>query len=93
MKTLQELYEEIKTSDELKKELSDAVRAGKVTEFLKANDCASTAEELKEFAAEKTAQDKPMRELSLDELEMVAGGDPFDSALCSTLCSDWACWF
>ena len=93
MKTLQEFYEELKASDDLKKSLAEAVMAGKITEFLKAHDCDATADELKEFVAGKAAQDKPMRELSDDELEMVAGGGSFDSALCSTLCSEWECWF
>ena len=73
MKTLQEVYEEIKKSDDLKKALAEAVKAGKVTEFLKAHDCDATVEELKEFVAEKAAKDRPI-ELSEDELEKVAGG-------------------
>lgn len=93
MKTLQELYEEIRKNDDLKKALADAVKAGKVTDFLKANGCDATEDELKEFVAEKTAQDKPMRELSFEELDLVAGGGSFDTALCSTLCSKWECWF
>jgi predicted ribosomally synthesized peptide with nif11-like leader len=93
MKTLQEFYEEVKTSDDLKKSLAEAVKAGKITEFLKAQGCDATADELKEFVVGKTAQDKPMREISEEELEHVAGGGSFDSALCSTLCSEWACWF
>ena len=39
MKTLQEFYEEVKVSDELKKEFAEAVRADKITDFLKAHDC------------------------------------------------------
>ncbi len=74
MKTLQDLYEEVKKSDDLKKALADAVKAGKVTEFLKANGCDATAEELKEFVAEKANRDKPI-DLSEEELENIAGGD------------------
>ena len=73
VKTLQELYEEIKASDELKKAFAEAVKAGKVTEFLKAHDCDATVDELKEFVAEKAAQDSKL-ELSDEELEKVAGG-------------------
>ena len=73
MKTLQEVYEEIKESDDLKRALAEAVKAGKVTEFLKAHGCDATEDELKEFVAEKAAQDKPI-ELSDEELEKVAGG-------------------
>ncbi|MBR0249789.1 MAG: hypothetical protein IJQ77_01770 [Synergistaceae bacterium] len=75
MKTLQDLYEEVKASDDLKRALAEAVKAGKVTEFLKAHECDATADELNEFVAEKVKSDKPLRELSEDELEMVAGGD------------------
>jgi predicted ribosomally synthesized peptide with nif11-like leader len=90
MKTLQEFYEEVKTSDDLKKSLAEAVKAGKVTEFLKANGCDATADELKEFVVVKAAQDKPMREISEEELEHVAGGGGFDSATCTcnTDCCD-----
>ena len=73
MKTLQEMYEEIKKSDDLKKALAEAVKGRKVTDFMKAHDCDATFDELKEFVAEKTAQDRPI-ELSEDELEKVAGG-------------------
>ncbi len=73
MKTLQEMYEEIKKSDDLKKALAEAVKAEKVTDFLKAHDCDATFDELKEFVAEKAAQDSKL-ELSEDELEKVAGG-------------------
>ena len=73
MKTLQALYEEVKASDDLKKALAEAVKAGKVTEFLKANGCDATVDELKEFVAEKVAKDRPV-ELSDEELEKVAGG-------------------
>ncbi|MBQ7592917.1 MAG: Nif11-like leader peptide family RiPP precursor [Synergistaceae bacterium] len=95
MKTLQEFYEEVKTSDELKKALAEAAKSGKITEFLKAHDCDATADELKEFVAGKVAQDKPV-ELSDEELENVAGGTGTGnsvgcSGMCSTLCSDWAC--
>ncbi len=79
MKTLQEMYEEIKKSDDLKKALAEAVKAEKVTDFLKAHDCDATYDELKEFVAEKTAQDKPIK-LSDEELDNAAGGDgdPFE---------------
>ena len=74
MKTLQELYEEVKASDDLKRALAEAVKADKVTEFLKAHGCDSTADELKEFVAEKVNRNRPLGELSEDELANVAGG-------------------
>ena len=86
MKTLQEFYEEVKTSDELKKALAEAARSGKITEFLKAHDCDATADELKEFVAEKTAKDKPI-ELDEEALENVAGGTGIPSVECSAFCS------
>ena len=89
MKTLQELYDEVKKSDDLKKSLAEAVKAGKVTEFLKAHDCDATVDELKEFVAEKAAQDSPI-ELSEDELEKVAGGHRV-SNFCSKACTKCVC--
>ena len=86
MKTLQEFYDEVKTSDELKKALAEAAKSGKITEFLKAHDCDATADELKEFVAGKVAQDKPM-ELDEEALENVAGGTaPMPSLGCSAGC-------
>ena len=88
MKTLQELYEEVKASDDLKKALAEAVKAEKVTDFLKAHDCDATFDELKEFVAEKTAQDKPIK-LNDDELDMVAGGTIGTSDTTPYICSEW----
>ena len=93
MKSLQEVYEEVKKSDDLKRALSEAVKAGKVTEFLKAHDCDATVDELKEFVAEKVNRDKPI-ELSEEELEKVAGGmgDPFEyTNLCTQGCTACQC--
>ncbi len=85
MKTLQEMYEEIKKSNDLKKALSEAVKAGKVTDFMKAHDCDATYDELKEFVAEKTAQDSPI-ELSDEELDNVAGGViPYTHMFCGNM--------
>lgn len=96
MKTLQDLYEEVKAGDDLKKALAEAVKADKVTEFLKANGCDATLDELKEFVAEKAAKDESLRGLSEDELEMVAGGvsehdcrkdiETYHSVRCSGCC-------
>ena len=61
------------------------MKAGKVTEFLKAHDCDATEDELKEFVAEKAAQDSKL-ELSDEELEKVAGGD-LSTAPCGIDCS------
>ena len=94
MKTLQEIYNEIVGSDELKKAYLEAAKGGKVAEFLKANGCEATAEEIKAFLQEKA--DQP---LSDAELDSVAGGacnhDTASEAVLSVLsvgtgCAIWA---
>ena len=86
MKTIQELYNEIMASEELK--------AGKQEEFLKAHGCEATMEEVQAFLEAKQNEDAP---LSFDELENAAGGgcevDPesdkiaFTSAMHPTACA------
>ena len=71
MKTLQELYNEVIQSDELKKEFLEAGKNGKAEEFIKAHGCNATLDEIKAFLEEQTKADK---NLSADELENVAGG-------------------
>ena len=82
MKTVQELHSEILASDELKKAFVEAMKAGKLEDFLKAHDCEATAEEIQEFIETKAAEDAPI-ELSEDELKRVAGGSFVDSVECS----------
>ena len=69
MKNLQELYAEIIGSDELKQAYLEAAKGGKVADFLKAQGCEATAEEIKAFLKEKSNQ-----QLSDEELDSVAGG-------------------
>jgi hypothetical protein len=71
MKTLQELYNEVIASEELKKEFLEAGKNGKAEEFIKAHGCDATLDEIKAFLENLTKTDK---ELSADELENVAGG-------------------
>ena len=71
MKTLQELYNEVIQSDELKKEFLEAGKNGKAEEFIKAHGCDATMDEIKVFLEEQAKADK---ELSVEELENVAGG-------------------
>lgn len=77
MKNVEQLFEEIKTSDALKKELS-AVLAKKdktaLEAFLKGNGCEASIEEAKQFLQEKSAAIVKSGELSEAELEQVAGG-------------------
>ena len=49
MKTLQELYNEVIQSDELKKEFLEAGKNGKAEEFIKAHGCDATLDEIKAF--------------------------------------------
>ena len=73
MKTLQELYNEVIASEELKKEYLQAVSDKKVGTFMKAHGCETTAEEFKTFLVEQS-QKTADKELSVEELENVAGG-------------------
>ena len=68
MKTLQDLYKEIINNDELKKAFTEAAKAGKALEFIKAHGCETTEEELKAFLLKQSG------ELSDDELDNAAGG-------------------
>ena len=69
MKTLQQLYTEVMSSDEQKKAYLKAAKGGKVAEFLKAYGCEATAEEIKAFLQEKADQELPD-----EELDNAAGG-------------------
>ena len=71
MKTIQELYNEIMGSQELKTQFLEAVQAGKQEEFLKAHGCEATLEEVKAFLEAKQKEDAP---LSVNELDNAAGG-------------------
>ena len=71
MKTLQELYNEVLGSDELKKSLAEAINGNKVEDFLKTHGCEASKEELIAFAKEQQAK---LGALSDDALGDVAGG-------------------
>ena len=75
MKTMEELFQEILGSDELKGAFAQAVREGRMEEFLKENGCEASPEEVKAFLQEKQAKEG---ELSEAELDAVSGG-------CSTM--------
>ena len=72
MKTIQELYNEIMASKELKEQAIEAAKAGKQEEFLKEHGCEATLEDVKAFLEAKQQEDAP---LSFDELENAAGGN------------------
>lgn len=81
MKTIQELYSEIMANDEMKKAFVEAMKAGKLEDFLKEHGCEATEEEVKEFVETKAASDAPI-ELSDDELKHVAAGSGIHSETC-----------
>ena len=70
-KTIAEVYEEVMKSAELQKEFLAAERDGSIAAFAAAHGCEASAEEVQAFLKAKLNEDK---ELSLDELDQVAGG-------------------
>ena len=82
MKTMQELYSEIVASDELKSAFVEAKKENKLEDFLKAQGCEATVEEVEEFIETKATEDTSI-ELSDDELRQIAGGSFVDSVECS----------
>lgn len=77
MRTLQELYDEVKGDDALKKSFAKALREGTAGDFLRERDCEATAEELQEFLKEQVMKKSGPLELSADELAEVAGGTSY----------------
>lgn len=70
MKTLDELYVEVLSNDELKKEFIGISDENAILDFAKKNGCDVTLEELNAFFKAKAEE----RELSDSELEEIAGG-------------------
>ena len=79
MKTLEKLYEEIKSDSELKKEYKKATGDKKIVDVVKAHDCDATEAELDAFISSKKN-----KELDDDELDMVSGGGD-----CTTYKDGW----
>ena len=78
MKSLEELYSEVKKNEELKKAFVSAYKEGRVEEFLKAHECDASVSDVNDFLS-----NTKIEELSDDDLEKVAGGG------CSSLsCND-----
>ena len=71
--TVQEAFEKIKNSEELKKAGIEAVKTGKIDEFLKKNGIDLTIDQIKEYLQNKKG------ELSKEELNMAAGGCDSDT--------------
>lgn len=70
-KTIAEVFEEVIKSAELQKEFLAAEQNGTIAAFAAAHGCEASAEEVQAFLKTKLSEDK---ELSLDELDQVAGG-------------------
>ncbi len=69
--TLQEMYDKVMASEELKKSFAEAAQdKEKLTEWLRANGSDATVEQVAEFLKAKQASG----EVSDEELENVAGG-------------------
>ncbi len=78
--TLQEMYDKVMASDELKKSFAEAAQnKEKLEAWLKANGSDATAEQAGEFL--KSKQDSG--EVSDEELESVAGGDASSTVIAS----------
>ena len=82
MKTVQELFQEIMSSEELKAQAVEAAKTGKLEAFLKDHGCEATMEEVAAFLKEKAKTDVS---LSLNELENVAGGECNDKTTSEVL--------
>ena len=72
-KTIADVYEEVIASEELQAEYLAAEQEGEeaVLAFAAAHGCETTAEEIVAFLKEKLSEDG---EISLDDLDQVAGG-------------------
>lgn len=77
MKTIEQLYEEIRGNEELKKAFALALKENRVEEFAKAHGCEATTADAMAFL-----KGLKNRELSEDDMEKVAGGKG---------CSSWSC--
>ena len=88
MKTIQELYNEVLKSEELKKAFSEAVQNKTVEDFLKAQGCEASMEDVAAFLKEQQAKSG---ELADNELDNVAGGCNMEEAALSTFTLGVAC--
>lgn len=75
MKKFNEIYAEAIKNESLRNELMTAVQEKKLADFLKAHDCDTDIEEIRNFLTEQQAKaNRGDIELNIDELEDVAGG-------------------
>ncbi len=88
--TLQEMYDKVTASEELKKSFAEAAQdKEKLKEWLTANGSSATVEQVGEFLKAKQASG----ELSDDELEKVAGGKNCDKVVMSVTSLGMLCAF
>ena len=88
MKTIQELYNEVLKSEELKKAFSEAVQNKTVEDFLKSHGCEASMEDVAAFLKEQQAKSG---ELADNELADVAGGCDSNEATLSILTAGLGC--
>ena len=69
MKSIEELYKDVQSNEELKKEFITAFKEGKVEDFLKTHDCEGTSADVMAFL--NSTKDETASE---DDLAKVAGG-------------------
>ena len=74
MKTIDELYSEVKTDEALMQEYKAARENGTAAEFLRAHECAASEDEVNAFLAAHGISGEPHGVLSDDELDDVAAG-------------------
>ena len=88
MKTIQELYSEVLKNEELKKDFSEAVQSKTVEDFLKAQGCEASMEDVAAFLKEQQAK---IGEVADNELDIVSGGCNATVAVCSVFCAGLGC--
>ena len=71
MKTLQELHKEISANKDLQKAYAAAIENDAVLDFVKANGCDVTEDDIKEYISGIKNDDTP---LSVEDIENVSGG-------------------
>lgn len=77
MKNLDELYKEVLGNDELKNAFAEALKEGKIADFLKAHDCDAAVEDVMALL-----NNKKEGEAGDDDLARVAGGGRCQSSSC-----------
>ena len=77
MKSIEDLYKEVQSNEELKKEFISAFKEGRVEEFLTSHNCDATATDVMTFL--NTTKEEIASE---DDLAKVAGGDCSSTVTC-----------